>query len=131
MRQHAPGHARSGRRSARCRGTYGFVPQAVKCWRTGETEAISLRMFAVRAFGLLLWTIYGFAVWSLPVLIFSALGLLFSCIILGFKLREPQTREGNRRAVSDPRLAGLVAPFACPAPRGGSDGSTRALPNRD
>ncbi|WP_207478081.1 SemiSWEET family sugar transporter [Arenibaculum pallidiluteum] len=50
---------------AGCLSTYSFVPQVVKCWRTGETAAISLRMFAVRTFGLLLWTGYGLAVGSL------------------------------------------------------------------
>ncbi len=57
--------------AAGCIGTYSFVPQVLKCWRTGDTGAISLRMFAVRSFGLLLWTIYGFAVGSLPVLVFT------------------------------------------------------------
>jgi MtN3 and saliva related transmembrane protein len=72
--------------------TYSFVPQVTKCWRTGDTDAISLRMFAVRAFGLLLWTIYGFAVGSLPVLIFSALGLMLSFVILFLKIRSPQAQ---------------------------------------
>lgn len=72
---------------AGCLSTYSFVPQVWKCWRTGDTAAISLRMFAVRAFGLLLWTIYGFAVGSLPVLIFSALSLVLSSIILALKVR--------------------------------------------
>ena len=73
--------------AAGCLGIYGFVPQISKCWRTGETAAISLRMFAVRAFGGVLWTIYGFVVGSLPVLIFSALGLVLIAIILVFKIR--------------------------------------------
>lgn len=68
-------------------GLYSFVPQVVKCCRTGDTAAISLRMFAVRTFGLLLWTLYGFALGSLPVLIFSALGLVLSSVILFLKLR--------------------------------------------
>ena len=72
--------------------TYSFVPQVTKCWRTGDTEAISLRMFAVRTFGLLLWTIYGFAVGSLPVLIFSALSLVLSSIILVLKVRGSRAR---------------------------------------
>jgi MtN3 and saliva related transmembrane protein len=79
--------------AAGCLGIYGFVPQILKCWRTGETAALSLRMFAVRAFGSVLWTIYGFAVWSLPVLIFSALGLLLISAILILKVRG--NREGG------------------------------------
>jgi MtN3 and saliva related transmembrane protein len=80
---------------AGCLGTYSFVPQVLKCWRSGKTGAISLRMFAVRTFGALLWTFYGFVVWSLPILIFSAVGLLLCSTILILKLR------GGRGAFAD------------------------------
>jgi MtN3 and saliva related transmembrane protein len=73
--------------AAGCIGTYSFVPQVTKCWRTGETGAISLRMFALRTFGSVLWAFYGFVVWSLPVLIFSSIGLLLCSTILVLKLR--------------------------------------------
>ena len=72
---------------AGCIGTYSFVPQVLKCWRTGETGAISLRMFAVRTFGALLWIIYGFVLGSLPVVLFSAVGLLLCSTILVLKVR--------------------------------------------
>jgi MtN3 and saliva related transmembrane protein len=52
-------------------------------------------MFAVRAFGAVLWTIYGFVVWSLPVLIFSALGLVLISTILILKVR------GNRELCTE------------------------------
>lgn len=81
---------------AGCIGTYSFVPQVLKCWRTGETGAISLRMFAVRTFGALLWTFYGFVVGSLPVLIFSAVGLLLCSTILVLKVRG--NRSGSLEA---------------------------------
>jgi MtN3 and saliva related transmembrane protein len=81
---------------AGCIGTYSFVPQVLKCWRTGETGAISLRMFAVRTFGALLWTFYGFVVGSLPVLIFSAVGLVLCSTILILKVRG--SRSGSLEA---------------------------------
>ena len=67
--------------------TWSFVPQILKIWREGDTEAISVRMFAMRSLGVTLWAIYGFGVGSLPVLIFSVLNLVLSTIILGLKLR--------------------------------------------
>lgn len=76
---------------AGCIGTYSFVPQVLKCWRTGETAAISLRMFAVRTFGSLLWTFYGLVIGSLPILIFSAVGLLLCSVILVLKIRESRS----------------------------------------
>ena len=86
--------------TAGCIGLYSFVPQVVKCCRTGDVAAISLRMFAVRTFGLLLWTVYGYALGSLPVLIFSALGLVLSTVILVLKVRgsrmQPAGDEGPR-----------------------------------
>jgi MtN3 and saliva related transmembrane protein len=102
--------------AAGCIGLYSLIPQVVKCCRTGDVGAISLRMFAVRTFGLLLWTVYGFALGSLPVLVFSALGLVLSAVILVLKVRDsrrkpmspvchqeqaPQQASGN--AVSVPR----------------------------
>ena len=77
---------------AGCLSTYSFVPQALKCWRTGDTAAISLRMFAVRTFGILLWTIYGFTIGSLPLLVFSGLSLALSSIILMLKVRGSRTQ---------------------------------------
>jgi MtN3 and saliva related transmembrane protein len=73
--------------AAGCIGLYSLVPQVVKCCRTGDVAAISLRMFTVRTFGLLLWSVYGYALGSLPVLVFSALGLVMSSTILVLKVR--------------------------------------------
>ena len=72
---------------AGCLSTYSFLPQVVKIWREGDTEAISLRMFALRAFGSALWTVYGFGIGSLPVTIFSASNLALCMTILILKIR--------------------------------------------
>jgi MtN3 and saliva related transmembrane protein len=82
---------------AGCLGTYSFVPQVVKCWRTGDAAAVSLRMFAIRSFGLVLWTGYGFVIGSLPVLIFSGIGLALSTTVMVLKVRS--TRRENAEAV--------------------------------
>jgi MtN3 and saliva related transmembrane protein len=93
--------------AAGCIGLYSFVPQVVKCCRTGDVAAISLRMFAVRTFGLLLWTIYGYALGSPPVLIFSALGLVLSSVILVLKVRGSRTQpdSGDCRQERPPQRA--------------------------
>ncbi len=67
---------------AGCLSAAGLVPQVMKCWRERHTEAVSKRMFAIRAFGLVLWSIYGFFVGSLPVVVFSSLNLALSTTIL-------------------------------------------------
>src|SRR5215204_6583603 len=99
--------------AAGCIGLYSFVPQVVKCCRTGDVAAISLRMFAVRTFGLLLWTIYGFALGSPPVLIFSALGLVLSSVILVLKVSGSRTQpvsESGRQHQPDQEDSGSAEP---------------------
>ncbi|MGF9764541.1 PQ-loop domain-containing transporter [Microvirga sp. 0TCS3.31] len=101
--------------AAGCIGLYSFVPQVVKCCRTGDVAAISLRMFAVRTFGLLLWSVYGFALGSLPVLIFSALGLVLSSVILVLKVRGSHTQitsENCRQHQPDQKNSGAAEPVA-------------------
>jgi MtN3 and saliva related transmembrane protein len=99
--------------AAGCIGLYSFVPQVVKCCRSGDVAAISLRMFAVRTFGLLLWTVYGFALGSMPVLIFSALGLMLSSVMLVLKVRGSRTQlmsESGRQHLPDQKDASAVEP---------------------
>ena len=102
--------------AAGCIGTYSFVPKVLKCWRTGETGAISLRMFAVRTFGALLWTFYGFVVGSLPVLIFSAAAGLVGAgltavdpvagadVVVSSRAAMPDLLEGPRKGREEGRL---------------------------
>jgi MtN3 and saliva related transmembrane protein len=101
--------------AAGCIGLYSFVPQVVKCCRTGDVAAISLRMFAVRTFGLLLWTVYGFALGSMPVLIFSALGLMLSSVLLVLKVRGSRTQpvsESGRQHQPDQKDTSAAEPIA-------------------
>src|SRR5829696_6459768 len=73
---------------AGCLSSWSLVPQLLKCWREGLTEAVSKRMFATRAFGLVLWCFYGFFAGSLPVVIFSSINLLLSISILVLTIRN-------------------------------------------
>jgi MtN3 and saliva related transmembrane protein len=40
--------------------TLSFFPQALKTLRSGDTSAISLRMYGLFTAGIALWAIYGF-----------------------------------------------------------------------
>ena len=81
---------------AGCMSSWSLVPQVLKCWREGLTEAVSKKMFATRAFGLVLWCIYGFFVGSLPVVIFSSLNLVLSVTILILTIRNSPDQEAQR-----------------------------------
>src|SRR5690349_8976109 len=58
--------------------TASFIPQVVKAWREGNTEAISKRMYIVTVTAFILWTIYGFVIGSLPIIVFNILSLVLS-----------------------------------------------------
>ena len=81
---------------AGCLSVSSLVPQVLKCWREGLTEAVSKRMFATRASGQVLWCAYGFFAGSLPVVIFSSLLFALSTAILILAIRgQPVPRSGG------------------------------------
>jgi MtN3 and saliva related transmembrane protein len=75
--------------------SWSLVPQLLKCWCDGLTEAASKKMFATRAFGLVLWVVYGFFAGSPPVMIFSSVNLVLSITILVLTLRNSSRAEAH------------------------------------
>jgi MtN3 and saliva related transmembrane protein len=67
--------------------TGSFVPQVVKTWREGETNAISTRMYVIISVAFVLWLGYGLAIGSWPMVVFNALNLALGGIILALKFR--------------------------------------------
>ena len=82
---------------AGCCSAFALVPQVVKIWREGDTEAISLRMYLMRVTGFALWIGYGFAIGSAPVVIFSVLNFLLGGTVLLLKLRAPHAAAASER----------------------------------
>jgi MtN3 and saliva related transmembrane protein len=80
---------------AGCLSSWSLVPQLLKCWRDGLTEAVSKKMFATRAFGLVLWVVYGFFGGSPPVMIFGSVNLVLSITILALTLRNSSRPEAH------------------------------------
>ena len=67
--------------------TSAFLPQVIRAWRTRSTQDISLGMFLLTAFGLVLWLVYGLVRGDWPLIIADAVSLIFAMTILGLKLR--------------------------------------------
>jgi MtN3 and saliva related transmembrane protein len=67
--------------------TFSFLPQAIKTIQTKDTSGISLYMYALFTGGTLFWLMYGILSNSLPVAIANFVTLIFSCIILFYKIR--------------------------------------------
>lgn len=68
--------------------TSSFVPQVIKVWREGDTQAISKKMYLVTVTAFSLWTVYGLLIGSLPIIVFNLLSLALSATILIAKLRH-------------------------------------------
>ena len=48
-----------------------FVPQLLKAWRGGDTEAISKRMYVASLIAYGLWIVHGLMITSVPVILFN------------------------------------------------------------
>lgn len=66
--------------------TIAFVPQVIKVVKTKSTKDISLSMFSIFSFGVLLWIFFGFITSSNPIIISNVIILLLSGIILAYKI---------------------------------------------
>ncbi len=64
-----------------------FVPQVIKAWREGDTEAISKRMYVASLIAYGLWIVHGLMIASVPVMLFNVVNVVFAGIILVLKLR--------------------------------------------
>jgi MtN3 and saliva related transmembrane protein len=67
--------------------TVSFVPQATKTLRSGDTSAISLRMYLLFTTGVALWGVYGLLRGDRPLVVANAVTLLSAGLILRSKLR--------------------------------------------
>jgi MtN3 and saliva related transmembrane protein len=67
--------------------TVSFVPQALKTLRSGDTSAISLRMYGLCTLGIALWAIYGFCTGDGPLIVANLVTLVPAGIVLERKLR--------------------------------------------
>jgi len=67
--------------------TVAYVPQFVKVWKTRSTEDISIGMFLVMVFGILLWLVYGLLSGDGPLIVANAITIVLAGGILVMKLK--------------------------------------------
>lgn len=72
-----------------------FVPQAWKVIRTGDTAAISARMYTLTVTGFALWTAFGVMRNEWPIILTNSLCFVFSGFILFQKIRGRQRRDST------------------------------------
>ena len=68
--------------------TLSFIPQALKTLRSGDTSAISLRMYVLFTSGIALWGVYGLLTGDGPLIVANAITLLSAGLILERKARS-------------------------------------------
>ena len=76
--------------------TASYIPQLRKCWETGETGDLSLKMLLLLASGLGLWLVYGFLRADAVIIIANAISLALLGGILFFKVRGPQSSHETK-----------------------------------
>ena len=62
-----------------------FLPQVIKTWQTRSAKDISLWMFLLVTFSVVLWLVYGIYLMSIPIIYTNSAVLLMSLIMLFFK----------------------------------------------
>jgi MtN3 and saliva related transmembrane protein len=70
-----------------------FVPQAWKIVKTGDTEAISTRMYAVTVVGFALWSVFGIMRMEWPIILTNVVCFCLSAFILVMKILPREKRE--------------------------------------
>ncbi|WP_100656051.1 SemiSWEET transporter [Alteromonas flava] len=63
-----------------------FLPQAIKVIKTQDTASLSLSMYSIFSFGVLMWLIYGIVLSDGPMIIANTITLFFALIILSMKI---------------------------------------------
>ena len=89
--------------------TASYIPQLRKCWTTGETGDLSLKMLLLLASGLGLWMAYGLMRGDAVITLANGVSLALLGCILYFKLRESYGRgELHRHKALPPSPRGLI-----------------------
>lgn len=67
--------------------TVAFIPQMLKVWKNKETKDISLGMYLIYIFGIIMWLTYGILLNAYPIIIANIFSLIFASVVLIFKLK--------------------------------------------
>jgi len=70
-----------------------FIPQVWKVMRSGDTEAISVRMYILTVAGFALWTTFGLLRGEWPIILTNSLCFCLAGIVLFQKLRARSLSE--------------------------------------
>jgi len=90
---------------AACLTTVSFIPQAILVVRTGNTQGVSLLMYALFTLGVSGWLIYGLMTAALPIVLSNSITLCLALTILSLKVRDVvKAGEGVGRKLPVPSI---------------------------
>lgn len=78
---------------AACLTTISFIPQAILVVRTGNTQGVSLLMYALFTLGVSGWLTYGVLTGALPIIMSNSVTLCLALTILALKVRDVVRRS--------------------------------------
>lgn len=64
--------------------TVAVIPQIITVWKTKKVQNVSITMFGILTFGILLWIIYGVLQNDLPIIITNSISLTLNVVMLYF-----------------------------------------------
>ena len=64
-----------------------FIPQVYKAWQTKSVKDLSVWMLLLIVTSTILWLVYGFGIYSGPVVVGNIIVLILSLLLLFFKLK--------------------------------------------
>jgi MtN3 and saliva related transmembrane protein len=67
--------------------TASFLPQVFKTYKTKNTSGLSLTMYIVFFIGVVLWSIYGFYINSLSVILANSITAILALYLIFMKLK--------------------------------------------
>ena len=67
--------------------TAAFVPQVWKTWKSKSAADLSVEMFSLFSFGVVLWLVYGIMIAEAPVIFWNTVTLFLALAILIMKLK--------------------------------------------
>ncbi len=68
--------------------TLSFFPQAIRTIRTQHTKDLSLGMYLAFTLGVIFWTIYGFLLGEIPIIIANIITTILAATILFLKIKN-------------------------------------------
>ena len=68
--------------------TSAFIPQVYKVYKEKNAAGISLTMYLIFFVGLCLWSLYGYLIGSISILIANGITLILSATIIYYKLKN-------------------------------------------